>query len=184
MKIKSALLMVVVYSFFWGGFSQAQETISNEKTEQKITTKDYGDWKMRCVTTLPENLDKQCELLYVAQMKEDNISLTILTLSFASDTSNDRKKSNFVLTSVGPMNIYLPEGITYSIDNKYLMKTTFNNCNNAGCWSRQSLSNKVINSIKKGHIGKAKFHMINGQPVTVEFSLNGISTAFDDLSKM
>lgn len=167
--------------------ANAQESPVGQGVKQEIITESYGNWKLRCITVQTESPPiphKQCELMYVAQMKEDNIALTVVTLSFASDTSNDKKKSSFVMTSIGPLNIYLPEGITYSVDGQYLMKTAFNNCNEAGCWSQQSLSNKMLNSFKKGHIGKAEFRMINGQPVTVEFSLNGISAAFDALSKM
>ena len=99
--------------------ANAQESPVGQGVKQEIITESYGNWKLRCITVQTESppiLHKQCELMYVAQMKEDNIALTVLTLSFASYTSNDKKKSSFVMTSIGPLNIYLPEGITYSVD--------------------------------------------------------------------
>lgn len=53
----------------------------------------------------------------------------------------------------------------------------------SGCWSQQILDQKKIDALRKGKIAQAKFRMITGQPITAEFTLEGISSALDEVGK-
>jgi len=53
----------------------------------------------------------------------------------------------------------------------------------SGCWSQQILDQKKIDALRKGKIAQAKFRMITGQPVTVEFTLKGILAAPDEVGQ-
>lgn len=158
---------------------------TNEAVNNEISVKKYNDWNVRCVTMTPQNKDNQvpqCEILRIAQMQEADIAVTILTISLTM-VPDENGKQQVAMTNIGPLNIYLPEQLEYQIDGKTVLKTPFNTCNQAGCWSQQLLDKETLNALRKGKIAQAKFRMINGQPATVEFTLKGISAALDELGK-
>ncbi|MBI0001746.1 invasion associated locus B family protein [Bartonella sp. W8122] len=148
-------------------------------------TKEFGDWRLRCIESEAVSdvtSSKQCEIIRIAQIQETDIAVTILTLSLTM-ISNENAKQQLAMTNIGPLNIYLPDQLEYKIDGKSALKAPFNTCNEAGCWSQQILDQKTIDALRKGKIAQAKFRMITGQPVTVEFTLKGISAALDEVSK-
>lgn len=87
------------------------------------------------------------------------------------------------MTNIGPLNIYLPDKLEFKIDGKSALKAPFDTCNEAGCCSQQILEQTAIDALRKGKIAQAKTRMITGQPITAEFTLEGISSALDEVGK-
>ncbi|WP_294605330.1 MULTISPECIES: invasion associated locus B family protein [Bacteria] len=157
------------------------------------TQQRFGDWFYRCIDAsaiskqtknLTKRNGKKCELMQLQQVKHENDVITILSIAISLKYPiNDSRKPNFVMTSVTPLNVYLPFGLRYSIIGKEILKTNFQNCNKEGCWARQNLDNKLLQTFKKASDAEGHFQLVNGQNVNIKFSLKGLPDAIAALKQ-
>lgn len=157
------------------------------------TQQRFGDWFYRCIyasviskqtKNLTKSNGKKCELMQLQQVKHENDVITILSIAISLKYPiNDSQKPNFLMTSVTPLNVYLPFGLRYSVIGKEILKTNFQNCNKEGCWARQSLDNKLLKTLEKSSNAEAHFQLLNGQNVNIKFSLKGLPDAIAALEQ-
>lgn len=149
--------------------------------EPRIQSERFDDWFYRCVT--PEagkdNAQPQCEVVQIAQTKQDRETVNLLTIS-VTEIVQDKKKST-VITVLAPQNVYLPRGLDLSIDQQNKVTLQYRNCNNAGCWIQHTLDSKTLDALKSGQAGFANIHLINGQNLNIKFSLGGFKEALKAL---
>jgi len=145
----------------------------------------FDDWVYRCsdVRMGEENVT-QCELLQVRQVKqgEDMVNILILAMAeIAPEKAGDAPA--ILLTTVVPLDVFLPEGMRFLVDGREVLHIPYQNCNNQGCWSRAILEDKIISAFKKGNNGMARFAVVNGQGAEIQFSLKGFTAGMDALQK-
>jgi len=143
----------------------------------------FSDWVHRCSDTqLEKETVTQCELLQVRQIKQGETMVNILILAIAEIASEKKEeKPAILLTTVVPLDVFLPEGIRFLIDGREMIHIPYQNCNNQGCWSRAILDDKVIEAFRKGNNGLARFAVINGQGAEIQFSLKGFTAGITAL---
>lgn len=66
----------------------------------------------------------------------------------------------------GPLNVYLPDGYSLSVDDSDLVKSGISNCNQAGCFSTLRLNADQVAQLKKGASLKISF---SAQPQNTQF---------------
>ncbi|ENN88262.1 hypothetical protein RHSP_83331 [Rhizobium freirei PRF 81] len=87
------------------------------------------------------------------------------------------------MTTLVPLNMYLPGGIGIDASDKPVVQLAYRNCNQAGCWAQQKLDAKMVAALAKATNGIGHVQMMNGQKVNIKFSLKGLSAALDALQK-
>jgi invasion protein IalB len=150
------------------------------KAEPRILSERFDDWFYRCVESEEgEKKTTRCEVVQIAQTKQGEQTVNLLTLSLSEGSEN--KKKNTVLTVLAPLNVYLPAGVALSVDEGKAVTLTYRNCNNAGCWLQHLVTDKFLGELKGGQSGFAKFRLINGQNLNIKFSLKGLPAALKSL---
>jgi len=156
---------------------------SDQMTEPRMTV--FDDWVHRCTDiTLDGKSITQCELLQAQQKSQGEEMLNILILAFADIKIEDEgAKGEFMLTSVVPLDVFLPEGLRFLVDDRALFQVPFRNCNPNGCWSQIMVEKSALEALKKGKDGVARFTIMTGQEYEVKFSLNGLTAGLDALKR-
>jgi len=159
------------------------ETATQKTTEPQITT--FDDWVHRCSEIIVEEKPfTQCELLQLQQQQQGENMINILILAFAQVAPKEGENSaQFMLTSVVPLDVFLPDGIRFLVDSRAVMHLPFRNCNPNGCWSQIVVEEAVLEAFKRKNEGLARFTIVNGQEVEVKFSLKGLTAGLDALQK-
>nr|WP_244656357.1 MULTISPECIES: invasion associated locus B family protein [unclassified Rhizobium] len=161
--------------------SNARE-LSGSVTPQ---TERFHDWSYRCAesNTAGDAELKQCEVVQVAKVKQGEEDVSILTLaiartaSVAGEAKNKASEPALLLTALVPLNVFLPAGFGMDSDNVKLFEGGYRNCNQAGCWVQQRLDAKMVAALQVGQAGAARIRLMNGQNVTIRFSLKGLTAA-------
>jgi invasion protein IalB len=149
--------------------------------EPRILSERHDDWFYRCAQPASgaDSSQTRCEAVQIAQTKQGEETVTLLTLSL-SEVTQDKKKST-VLTVLTPLNVFLPVGLELTIDKGKPATLQYRNCNNAGCWIQHLIDDKTLAALKSGESGFAKIRLINGQNLNIKFSLKGLKEALKAL---
>lgn len=161
-------------------FAQSEETA--------VQSTRFGDWYYRCaeVKAADGKAVSQCEVAQIAQVKQGEENVNVLTLAIAKTAAEAGKKpsgSELLLTALVPLNVVLPIGLGLATDGKDVVTIPYRNCNQAGCWAQQKLDGKMLASLQKGSAGEARLRLMNGQNINLKFSLKGLSKALAELQK-
>jgi len=83
----------------------------------------FDDWVHRCTDiNIEEKTITQCELLQAQQRQQGEEMLNILILAFAEMMpEDDAKKAEFMLTSVVPLDVFLPDGLRLMVDSRAVL---------------------------------------------------------------
>ncbi|MGH1351429.1 MAG: invasion associated locus B family protein [Methyloligellaceae bacterium] len=143
----------------------------------RIKSERFDDWYYRCSeTVVKKKKSKRCEVVQIAQTKREKTTINLLTISL-SRIENEKKKKQTVITVLAPLNVFLPAGMTLTVDKNKASGLKYRNCNKAGCWIQHLVNDKLEKQMSKGKFGFAKMSLINGQNINVKFSLKGLSKA-------
>jgi invasion protein IalB len=148
----------------------------------------FDDWHYRCVDVKATNgeIVQQCEVAQVAQVKQGEENINVLTLAIARTAPEAGKKASdgdLLLTALVPLNVVLPIGLGLSADGREVVAIPYRNCNQAGCWAQQKLDQKMLRALQKGISGEAHLRLMNGQNINLRFSLRGLTKALVELQK-
>lgn len=157
-------------------------------TDSKVPSVRFDDWHYRCAdgAVADAQTAQQCEVVQIAQVKQNEESVNVLTLAIArmapvadGQASND----NLLLTALVPLNVVLPIGLGLTADGTDVVTIPYRNCNQAGCWAQQKLDDKMLAALQKSFGGEAHLRLMNGQSINLKFSLKGLTKALAELRK-
>lgn len=148
----------------------------------------FDDWYYRCaeVKAADGKTVSQCEVAQIAQVKQGEENVNVLTLAIAKAAPEAGKKpsgNELLLTALVPLNVVLPIGLGLAADGKDVVTIPYRNCNQAGCWAQQKLDPKMLGALQKGTSGEARLRLMNGQNIKLKFSLKGLTKALAELQK-
>ncbi|UXM94367.1 invasion associated locus B family protein [Bartonella sp. HY329] len=143
----------------------------------------FGDWVYRCTDVkVSDQFTKNCEVLQIRQAKQGENIANVLIMAIAQvNGEKPGDKPVLMLTTVVPLNVFLLEGILFTVEKQNVMQLPFRYCNQQGCWAQVLLDEKTLATFKKGNEGKARFMVMNGQAADVQFSLKGLTKALERL---
>ncbi|NTJ36351.1 invasion associated locus B family protein [Agrobacterium rhizogenes] len=173
------------------GSAQGSPAAANEQPPApQARVQKFDDWYYRCIDGKAADgaATTHCEVAQIATVKQGDQDVNVLTLAIAKADAPDKKTakqpaSDLVLTTLVPLNMYLPAGLSIDAGDKPVVQLAYRNCNQAGCWSQQKLDTKTISALAKAADGVGHVQMMNGQKVNIKFSLKGLSAALDALQK-
>ena len=140
------------------------------------TDKKFGDWAVAC-RQLQEDAPQRCVLFQNIILRQSG--KRVLNVSIARPA----KDKPYVAAVTAPLGILLPAGLTLQVDEKELVRFQLRLCNVNGCQGQFPVSNDVRKVFSDGKNGRVIFRQPNGQPLRVEFSLNGFRDGFAELEK-
>jgi invasion protein IalB len=154
----------------------------------------FDDWYYRCVDGkgADGSAITNCEVAQIATIKQGDQDVNVLTMAFAkaadAPAASNKKAakqpaSDLVLTTLVPLNMYIPAGLGIDVADKPVVQLAYRNCNQAGCWAQQKLDGKMVAALTKAADGTGHVQMMNGQKVNIKFSLKGLPAALDALQK-
>ncbi|UXN02382.1 invasion associated locus B family protein [Bartonella sp. HY406] len=148
-----------------------------------VQTETFGDWVYRCTDVkVSDKFTKNCEVLQIRQAKQGDRTANVLIMAIAQvNGEKPGDKPVLMLTTVVPLNVFLLEGILFTVEKQNVMQLPFRYCNQQGCWAQVLLDEKTLATFKKGNEGKARFMVMNGQAADVQFSLKGMTKALERL---
>ncbi|GLU29974.1 invasion associated locus B family protein [Brucella sp. NBRC 12950] len=169
-------------------FAQAQEKPAAKQDPSIVQSKRFDDWYYRCaqLKAADSKTVSQCEVAQIAQVKQGEENVNVLTLAIAQTAPEAGKKSShneLLLTALVPLNVVLPIGLGLAVDGKNVVTIPYRNCNQAGCWAQQKLDKKMLGALQKGSAGEAHLRLMNGQNINLKFSLKGLTSALSELQK-
>jgi invasion protein IalB len=166
---------------------------TGEQPAPQARVQKFDDWYYRCIDGKAADgaATTSCEVAQIATVKQGDRDVNILTLAVAkvpAPTATDKKAakqpaSELVLTTLVPLNLYIPAGLSIDVADKPVVQLAYRNCNQSGCWAQQKLDAKTVSALSKAADGTGHVQMMNGQKVNIKFSLKGLSAALDALQK-
>lgn len=167
--------------------AQTQNNVAAKPDTPAVQSTRFDDWYYRCVDVQAAEgkAISQCEVAQIAQVKQGEENVNVLTLAIAKTASANNKKAgnDLLLTALVPLNVVLPIGLDLSADGKDVVTIPYRNCNQAGCWAQQKLDQKMLGSLQKAVTGEARLRLMNGQNINLKFSLKGLTKALAELQK-
>ena len=174
--------------------SPAPAADAQQQPAPQARVQKFDDWYYRCIDgkTADGSATTSCEVAQIATVKQGDQDVNVLTLAIAKATdapSAASKKvakpaaAELVLTTLVPLNMYIPAGLSIDVADKPVVQLAYRNCNQAGCWAQQKLDAKTIGALSKAVDGTGHVQLMNGQKVNIKFSLKGLSAALDALQK-
>lgn len=169
-------------------FAEAASQASDQTLTDQTQLQRFDDWYYRCaeVKAAVGKALTQCEVAQIAQVKQGEENVNVLTLAIAKTASEAGKKpsgNELLLTTLVPLNVVLPIGLGLAADGKDVVTIPYRNCNQAGCWAQQKLDQKMLSALQKGSAGEARLRLVNGQNINLKFSLKGLTKALAELQK-
>ena len=133
----------------------------------------YGDWAKSCETG--GSGQKECFVFQNIKTKDGSramLNLTVVKLPQATQP---------VMVLTVPLGIFLPRGLSMSVDGAKPSRIQIQICSTSGCQSQFEIPDTVLKSFKGGLKGTVTMYDPSGKEVKVPFSLKGFTKALASL---
>ena len=142
----------------------------------------FEDWEVSCASpssasTPAKDNKKLCRMTQNHVDQKSGRTVLLFTLV------KGRTGRMNVIVSV-PMGIYLPPGITISIDGSERFRLLFETCNQSGCHGGYELSAQTLGAFRRGLVAQHSFYTAKNNRVDIPVSLKGFSKAFSRLKTL
>jgi invasion protein IalB len=135
----------------------------------------FGDWVFEC-TALAAN-QTHCVLSQTLIQNESKQRVLRVALNKPAESKE------LQLVAVAPLGIYLPAGLTATIDKKTTVPFILKTCTQQGCIATANVDSKLVKSLTSGKNIELSFSAnADSKPITLNVSLNGITTGISALS--
>jgi len=136
-----------------------------------------GDWALRCLKAEEGSVDP-CQLY---QLLNDESGNSVAEMSLFPIPNGERAAAG--ATIVVPLETFLTEQVTLSIDDGAARRYPFTFCNSAGCVARVGFTAEEIDQFKRGN--QATMRIVPAaapdEEVILTISLSGFTAAYDKL---
>ncbi|HEY0274691.1 MAG TPA: invasion associated locus B family protein [Paenirhodobacter sp.] len=138
----------------------------------------YGDWKMQCFRS--EDGNDPCQMY---QLLHDEKGNPVADISMIALPAGNKAVAG--ATIMTPLETLLTANLALKVDNQPPKGYPFTFCAQPGCFSRIGLLPEELAQLKKGN--KISMTIVPvatpNQPVNVDISLKGFTTAYDAVAK-
>jgi invasion protein IalB len=135
-----------------------------------------GDWAVRC---FPINSPSPCDMYQ--ELADKDTRQRVLAISVAYVPSLDR---NGIIISV-PLEVSIPKGLVIQTDNFTSPALKYRRCDRNGCYVEMPMDAASIASLSKsGPNANIKISADGGKEFSLKFSLNGFSSAYDQMVQL
>jgi invasion protein IalB len=159
---------------------EAATPVASVSQAPKVFAKAYGNWLYRCqqVTVSGKAPVTQCMVMQHMVLNQNGHALPLITLALAKI---DRQGA-YILNAEAPLGILLSPGVAFWSDDNSPVTVALDFCEANGCLALRKPAEGLDAEFKTGKQGHAKFVLVNGRAVTIDFSLNGFGAALAALN--
>jgi invasion protein IalB len=158
---------------FGAALAQAAAPASAPARPQPPDVKMVGKWAVRC---FPISSPSPCDIYQ--ELAEKNTGQRVLAISIAYVPSLDR---NGIIISV-PLEVSIPKGLVIQTDNFTSPALKYRRCDRNGCYVEMPMDAASIASLSKsGPDAHIKITADGGKEFTLNFSLDGFASAYDQM---
>lgn len=134
-----------------------------------------GAWITRCQGE--EGPDNQpCEIFQRLLVKDTGQRIAEFAVGYPADGQGYARG-----VAVLPLGIILDEDIAMQIDDGPRFSFKVRYCTQSGCFAFLDLNPDIVDMMKKGGDATFYFHILNGEPMSINLSLNGFTKALETL---
>ena len=136
-----------------------------------------GDWAVRCIKA-PEEQIEQCNL-YQLLMNDEGVSVAEVNFFRLPEGAQVVAGATIVV----PLETFLPEQLTLSIDGEAARRYPFRFCNRAGCVARVGFGEAEVDLMKRGAVGSLRIVPASNPEteVVLDISLIGFTAGYDSI---
>ena len=158
-------------------FSQ-QENSDEPADDAELTA--FRDWVLQCPKD-KANSDVDCVLFYRVLL-DNGYPLLVFQVTRSQSADNvDDENGQFVVVLDVPLGVFLPAGISISVDDVDFYDLGFERCDQNGCYAGTLLSPQMLSSFKKGMKARISFVDVASQKITATVSLSGFTSGVSAL---
>ena len=145
-----------------------QSASSSSSVIQPLLTYDIG-WQIVCRSAEADRTRFSCSLYYESLTEKEKSKL--LSLEFFKNEKGRR------LTVTTPAGIELKGGLELGLDNEPKIKVPFSFCRNNNCFANFDVTDKFLDSVKKGQVLTIMFPDQQGNNLRTDIRLVGFKEA-------
>jgi len=148
--------------------------------EKAVDVPAEGSWAVRCnESDAGENDAKDkvnCEMFQILAIKETGKRYAEFAIGFPKD--KDTARGVIIL----PLGILLQPGVRLKIDDQKAFQFSVRFCRNDGCYAVVTLTQDILENMKKGENAIIAFATLEGKGAALNFSLKGFNEAFKEIN--
>ena len=149
--------------------------VTNAQAVPKVGDK-FGDWVFEC-TALAAN-KTNCVLSQTLIQNESKQRVLRIALN------QPEKSKELQLVAVAPLGLYIPAGLTATIDKNTEVPLILKTCTQQGCIATANVDSKLVKSLTSGNNIEVSFSAnADSKPITLNVSLMGIITGISALNE-
>lgn len=128
-------------------------------------------WSSRC-TSGARTGEPDCAVEQRVVLRETGQMLASVTVRVPPDTREP------VMMVRIPLGLFLPAGLSYSVDGSGEEKLELQTCDAQGCYAASTISDDLLQSLKAGEELSLTFQNLQKETISVPVSLAGFTAAF------
>lgn len=171
------LLLVAAQSAACSALAATTPSSAAAAPVQKLFGQAYGDWTYRCLATaVPGHpVATSCFVQQQLVLNNNGHASPLLTVTFF------KAAKGHSMNIVTPLGVALRAGVEMSVDNEKPVSSSYSFCNATGCAVLDAPAYAITKDVRSAKIGHAKIGLMNNKPLTINFSLKGLSQALGAL---
>lgn len=146
------------------------------KAPDDESVKVFQDWSAQCETE-PDSGKEICYSSQSILLKENNAEILYVAVGYVPGSEQP------LLRLTTPLGTLLPEGMSLRIDSGEATRLPYIFCNRIGCHIEVTVTDKFLNSAKKGSKIHVKFVDLGKRDIEIPVSLSGFTKAFEFIKK-
>ena len=148
----------------------------------KVTQQPFGTWMYRCqeLAIAGKPVKPVCELDQDVNVVENGNTQTVMRMAFGFPPGG---MPGHIATFVLPLGVRLKPGVTLNADKGGELVIPYDFCTPGGCRATEILPKSLMVALRRGKLGQVKIVLNNGQPLVIEYSLNGFATGLQTLDR-
>lgn len=148
------------------------KSVLSAEPNVRTTTEAYQDWQIACVE---QGVQARCEMRQNL-LNQNKALVAVISLA----TKND---GNLLFQIALPHLLDLKTPVEITVDEKKAADLPYSFCNATACFVVVEQSTKLVSAFRAGTVGRIKARNLAKEEVVLGFSLNGFSSAMDNLLK-
>ena len=152
----------------WGQVATAQANVDAKPTGSQ------SGWTSEC-TSLNRQAQKECSVRQNLFLKKTGQLVGSVTVRVPADTQAP------VIMIQTPLDLFLPAGVTLSVDGGNPVPFVLQTCNVKGCYAGAKLPNALLFGFLKGQRLNIVFEDLNKQKITLPMPLAGFNAAYQTI---
>lgn len=156
-------------------FAAVAFTAAPAVAQEAALRETHGSWEVRCAG------DNSCYIVQVASDAEGRPVVSFAVRELAQPRTEGERTFVAAAEIRTKPGVYLPAGVTFTIDETESLRIPFERCFPEGCAALPLIQQSLVDRLKAGARVRITVYANPSEPVAAEVSLSGFTAAYDSL---